>query len=134
MKLPELRIGNFFEIQLSYEDNTRIRNITEIGKKQVHIDGKWLNIDRLMPISITEDVLMHSGFKHFDWLKDSSVFECNLFKCTLDSNGVNLFCDNLKNLKPISYLHELQNLHFDLTGEELKINFDNIKTPKTEMV
>jgi hypothetical protein len=134
MKLPELRIGNFFEIQLSYEDNTRIGSITEISKRQVHIDGKWLNLDRLIPISITEDVLLHADFTQFGWAKDSSVFECHYFKCTLDGNGVNLFCENLKNLKPISYLHELQNLHFDLTGEELNINFDNIKTPKTEMV
>jgi len=133
MKLPELRIGNFFEIQLSYEEVTRIRNVTEIGKRQVHIDGRWLNLDRLIPINITEDVLMHSGFKQFNWIKDSSVFECNFFKCTLDGNGVNLFCENLKNLKPISYLHQLQNLHFDLTGEELKINFNNIKSPKIEM-
>jgi hypothetical protein len=134
MKLPELRIGNFFEIQLSYEDVTRIRNVTEIGKKQVHIDNKWLNLDRLMPITITEDILLHAGFTQFDWAKDSSVFQCSFFKCTLDGNGVNLFCDNLKNLKPISYLHELQNLHFDLTGEELNINFNNIKSAKTEMV
>ena len=133
MKPPELRIGNFFEILLSYEDKTRIRCITEIGKKQVHIDGKWLNLDRLIPINITEDILLHAGFTQFNWIKDSSVFQCSFFKCTLDGNGVNLFCDNLKNLKPISYLHELQNLHFDLTGEEMDIHFNNVKTIKTEM-
>jgi hypothetical protein len=133
MKLPELRIGNFFEIQLSHEDNTRIRSITEIGKRQVHIDGKWLNIDRLIPINITEDILLHAGFAHFNWLKDSAVFQCNYFKCTLDDNGMNLFCDNLKNVKPISYLHELQNLYFDLTGEELETNFNDIKSAKTQM-
>lgn len=133
MKPPELRIGNFFEILLSYEDTTRIRCITEIGKRQVHIDGKWLNLDRLIPINITEDILLHAGFTQFNWIKDSSVFQCRFFKCTLDNNGVNLFCDNLKNLKPISYLHELQNLHFDLTGEEMDIHFNNVKTIKTEM-
>jgi hypothetical protein len=134
MKPPELRIGNFFEIQLSYEDVTRIRTITEIGKRQVHIDGRWLNLDRLIPVNITEDILLHAGFTQFNWVKDSSVFQCSFFKCTLDSNGVNLFCDNLKNLKPIHYLHELQNLHFDLTGEELNINFDNLKPVKAEVI
>jgi hypothetical protein len=133
MKLAELRVGNFFEILLSYEDVTRIRSITEIGKRQVHIDGKWLNLDRLIPINITEDTLLHAGFTQFNWVKDSSVFECRFFKCTLDGNGVNLFCENMNNLKPINYLHQLQNLHFDLTGEELKINFDNIKSAKKEM-
>ena len=134
MKLPELRIGDFFEILLSYEDVTRIRSITEIGKRQVHIDGRWLNLERLIPINITEDVLLHSGFTQFDWVKDSSVFQCGFFKCLLDNNGVNLLWDNLKNLKPIRFLHELQNLHFDLTGEELKINFENIQSIKKEMV
>lgn len=134
MKLPELRIGNFFEIQLSYEDVTRIRSITEISKRQVHIDGRWFNLDRLIPIKITDDILLHAGFTQFDWVKDSFVFECSFFKCTLDANGVNLFCENMNNLKPISYLHELQNLYFDLTGEELAINFNTIKTPKKEMV
>lgn len=134
MKPPELRIGNFFEIQLSYEDVTRVRSITEIGRRQAHIDGRWLNLDRLIPINITEDILLHAGFTQFDWLKDSSVFQCSFFKCTIDDNGVNLFCDNLKNLKPIRYLHELQNLHYDLTGEELNIHFDNLKTIKTEMI
>jgi hypothetical protein len=128
MKLPSLRISNFFRVRSFYEDDEdRIRSITEISIKQVQVDGKWVNPDHLIPINITKQVLLHSGFTQFNWITDSSVFECKHFKCTLDDNGVSLFCDNLKNLKPVKHLHELQNLYFDLTGEELEIDFKAFK-------
>lgn len=134
MELPSLRIGNFFEVQ-SYNNDEQwhVRKITEIGKKQVQLEGKWVNIDNLMSIDITRQILLHSGFTQFNWIKDSSVFECDYFKCTLDDNGVSLFCDNLKNLKPVKHLHELQNLYYDLTGEELKTNFSHAKSLQKEI-
>ncbi|MEO8710854.1 MAG: hypothetical protein ABI405_01960 [Parafilimonas sp.] len=134
MEFSELRIGNFFKIRAYYDDTGTISKVTEINTKQIYTKGKWFNFNELIPISITEDILLQSGFTHFDWLPDYSVFECHHFKCTLDKNGVHLFCDNLKNLKPLKYLHELQNLYFDLTGEELETKLNNIKTRKTEMV
>lgn len=133
MEPQELRIDNFFKVQAYYEDQSTISRLAKINKKQVHIDGKWIDLNALIPISITEDILLQSGFTHFLWLQDSSVFECDHFKCTLDDNGVNLFCDNLKNLKPVKYLHEFQNLYFDLTGEELGTKFNNIKSTQKEM-
>ncbi|MEP6684648.1 MAG: hypothetical protein ABJA35_15365 [Parafilimonas sp.] len=133
MKLQELRIGNFFDARTYYDATDRIRRVTEISKKQAHIDGKWLNPDELVPIYVTEEILLNSGFTQFEWLKESSVFECEFFKCLLDHTGVNLFCDNLKNLKPIKYLHELQNLYFDLTGQEIEPNFNNINATKKEI-
>jgi hypothetical protein len=130
MKLPSLRIGNLFRIQSFYEeDKDRVRRITEISEKQVQLDGKWVRPDHLIPINITKQILLHSGFTQFNWITDSSVFECNYFKCMLDDNGVSLFCDNLQNLKPVKHLHELQNLYFDLTDEELQTNFNAIKSP-----
>jgi hypothetical protein len=134
MELSALRIGNFFEIRAYYEETGRIRKITEIGKKQVHIDGKWLGINDLIAINITEETLLHAGFKHFNWLPDSPLFECAHFKCKLTEKGVNLLYDDLINLKPIKYLHELQNIYFDLTGDELEINFTESRSVKTEAV
>lgn len=135
LHLTEMRIGDLFEFYSSTEEEkTRIGNIKKISQKHVLIEGKWLSLDRLIPIYITEDILLHAGFKQFNWLPESSVFECNYFKCTLDDNGVNLFCDNLKNLKPVKYLHELQNIYFDLTGEELKVNINYIKLVNAEIL
>lgn len=128
MELPSLRIGDFFRVQSFYsDDEDRVRSITEIGRKQIQVDGKWVRADHLIPINITKQVLLNAGFTQFNWIQDTSVFECDHFKCTLDDNGVSLFCDNLKNLKPVKHLHELQNLYFDLTGEELHVNFNAIK-------
>jgi len=131
MQLYELRIGNFFELSSLYDTKKKMRTISEIGERRVQADGKSITSDELIPIRITSDILLRCGFTQFNWIKDASVFECAYFKCTLDSNGVNLFCDNLKNLKPVMYLHQLQNLYFDLTGEELKMNFNEIKLRKT---
>ena len=78
MKLPSLRIGNFFKVQSFYEeDQDRTRKVTEISKKQVQVDGKWVNPDHLIPISITKQILLHSGFTQFNWITDASVFECD---------------------------------------------------------
>ncbi|MEP6466888.1 MAG: hypothetical protein ABJB05_11320 [Parafilimonas sp.] len=126
MKVQELRIDNFFDVRAYYDDTGRIKRITEIGKNQVHIAGKWISVDKLVSISITEEILLNSGFTQFSWLKESSVFECSFFKCLLNDSGVNFFCDNFKNIKPVKYLHQLQNLYFDLTGEELETNFNTI--------
>ena len=134
MELPALRIGNCFEVQSFHKGNeTHIRKVTEISKKQVQLDGKWVSIDHLVSINITKQILLHSGFTEFNWIKDSSVFECNYFKCMLDDNGVSLFGDNMQNLKPVKHLHELQNLYYDLTGEELQTNFTAIKSPVKQM-
>jgi hypothetical protein len=134
MKLPSLRIGNLLMMQSFYpEDKDRVRRVTELSEKQVQLDGKWVKPDRLVPINITKQILLHSGFTQFNWITDSSVFECNYFKCMLDDSGVSLFCDNLTNLKPVKHLHELQNLYFDLTGEELQTGFNVIKSSEKEL-
>lgn len=134
LNLYEVRIGNFLEVHSMYgEGSNKTGTVTEISQKQVAVSGKWFNLSRLAPVEITEDILRHAGFKQFNWLKDSSVFECDHFKCTLDENGVSLFCDNIKNLQPVKHLHALQNLYFDLVNEELKIDYDYIKSSKKEM-
>lgn len=131
--LPAVRIGNYFEFQPYIGEKHKIGRVNEITQKQVLIDRKWLNLNYLIPISITEDILLHSGFTEFNWLKSTSVFVCNHFKCTLDSHGINLFCENLQNLKSIKYLHELQNLYFDLTGEELEINVGDVQSHRQQI-
>lgn len=134
MELPALRIGNCFKAYSFHEDDgSNIRQVTEIKKRQVQLDGKWVGIDDLVSINITKQILLNSGFTQFNWITDSFVFECDYFKCTLNENGVSLFCDNLINLKPVKHLHELQNLYFDLTGEELKTDVHKIKSLQKEL-
>lgn len=134
LHLSEIRIGNYFEVQSPYDERIRTGRVTQINQKQVLLNSKWVDLNRLMPISITEDILLHSGFKEFNWIKEASVFECNHFKCIFNENGATLFCDKLTSLKPMKYLHELQNLYFDLTREELETDANYIKSLNAELV
>jgi hypothetical protein len=125
LKLYELRIGNLFEIEVQPEKK-KIKKVREIKQRQILLDGNWYNLDRLIPIPITPEILLRCGFKKFDWLTDSDIFQCDFFKCILHENGLQIFADDFNNLKPLKYLHEFQNLYFALTGEQMEINIDNI--------
>jgi hypothetical protein len=133
MKPQELRIGDYFEVRSSYDGSLQTVMITEIGKKQVHTNNKWVNTDQLIPIEITEHILANAGFTRLDWLKNAAVFQGKHFKCVLDVNGMSLFCDDLKISKPVKYLHGLQNIFIDLTGEELELHINNVKPIQKEI-
>lgn len=129
----ELRIGNVFGLSSFFSEQNKIRKITRIKNNKVLIGGKWLNANRLKLVSITEDILLKCGFTPFRWLKDAAVFQGKFFNLTLDGNGVNLFSDTLHNLEPVMHLHKLQNLYYEITGEEMEINFNDTKSENTQM-
>lgn len=133
LHLPAVRIGNLFEFTSFFSGKNKTGKVEQINQKQVLINRKWFSLSKLNPIRITRNILLQSGFTEFGWAKDASVFQCHHFKCTLDSEGLSLFCENLKNLKPIKYLHELQNLYFDLFGEELTMNQNAIQSAEAAL-
>jgi hypothetical protein len=122
MKPEELRIGNIvaeFGIPIIVTGSliARLEEITNKGK--IAID--------LSPIPITDEWLLEKcGFKE---KKDfaGKYFELNADRVYLWDNGieyertvapgirVNLF-------KKYQYIHQLQNLYYALTGEELTVN------------
>jgi hypothetical protein len=124
LKLNELRIGNFFEIERSNQVKKKIKKVCAIRQKNVLLDDAWYNLDKLIPVKITAEILLKCGFVKFDWITESNIFHSNYFKGKLDENGFKIFDNNFTNLKPLKYLHELQNLHFDLTEKELEINLN----------
>ena len=130
---PEFRIGNIFGLTSFFTEKDKIRKVTKVRKNKVLIGGKWIKPNRLNLVGITEDILLKCGFTPFKWLKDAAVFQCKFFNLKLDSNGVNVFSDTLKDLEPVKYLHILQNLYYDITGEELEINFNDLKLAQTDM-
>jgi len=119
MKLSEIRIGNYVKVSK-----------TEI--KFTAFDYS-INEDLLSPIPLTEEWLLKFGFNSNSWGE-------------FDLNGICLDCENTdkyewilylegESVKPIEskneyvcriyppielkYVHQLQNLYFALTGEEL---------------
>jgi hypothetical protein len=132
VKLYELRIGNFFEIELFPTHLKRTIQVSQITRDHVLLDGNWHHLDKLIPIPVTEEILLKCGFEKFKWITESNVYKLDDFNCVLDENGLRIFGADFNNLKPLKYLHELQNLYSDLTEKELKIEFDEVNIPKKE--
>jgi hypothetical protein len=124
MKTNELRIGNFinhedFNVPMMVSgvllDDNRIRVAAIGGQSTVMVGGSW------SPILITEEWLLKFGFEcelKKGNQNDYRVYALNGF--TYNTNhGWWLFGKQLK-VQPI-HAHQLQNLYFALTNEELTI-------------
>ena len=118
MKANELRIGNLF-----VDKKTKtIINIIGLTEQYITFSGHFKNDWQAKPIPLTEEWLLKFGFdKHFEDFEKKIVG----FYLTYNFNdGISL---NGKYMdEPIyidgEYVHQLQNLYFALTGEELTIN------------
>ena len=130
MKAEELRIGNI----LQYRDDERVK---------VHLRGTpfvvsaddilFLSeqesqgniVDYVEPINITKELLFKCGFKHHntdecfkEYKSESMIIEHNEYL-----NEFNLMYELYNEVKysELNYVHDIQNLHYILTKEELKI-------------
>lgn len=120
----ELRIGNLVlmdgkEVGIISEIRSNHSKVIYQGEVNGNISTRFSLIEfiRLEPIPLTEEWLVRFGFRKtfdspfedFEWsdnnLQLSEKFDCYLGKFT----------------QPIKYVHNLQNLYFALTGEELKL-------------
>lgn len=113
VKANEIRIGNwiefdnrFFEIHTISEVFPTL-NTAEFGIGVVD----WNNIK---PIELTEEILFKCGFKEDDlfYHKDDIIIS-NFYEDFLTLDGYD--CSKIR------YLHQLQNLYFALTNQELNI-------------
>lgn len=121
MRAEELRIGNYY---LSY--GVDLKQVERLTKDKVLID--------FHPITLTKEWLLKFGFKTDDFKHEFELDTINLDCEYTDEGEWNLFLKG-KNIKPveskneyrceyypkaeIKYVHQLQNLYFALTGEEL---------------
>lgn len=102
MTSSDLRIGNWVKM---------------ISKDKYYFIDRGQDLDNSQdfePIELTEEILLKCGFVDYD--------------CWLQKEGIQLF--NIRNLyyrgnfpikADIKYLHQLQNLYFALTNEELNV-------------
>ena len=106
MKANELRIGNY----VNWIDG----KIQEITGKDIHWKEKNDNTELspfdFAPIPLTEEWLLKFGFRE----SNKYLFK---YKLGLKKRGDNYFYDNIS----IKHVHQLQNLYFALTGEELTL-------------
>lgn len=132
MKANELRIGNLVYDTLGKVNKIDLEAITYIVKEPY---------DRVKPIQLTEEILVNwCGF----YVKfDSFLFKLFCITITKSKGGLKkeiplLFNKNyygeldqypffFEHFFRIKYLHQLQNLIYSLTGEELPINHPSTK-------
>ena len=135
----ELRIGNLLMF-------TKLKENTELQMEGHHIasagtDIKWLNYF-FEPITLTEKWLLKFGFVidgsnyFFDFIDEDNInrtmaiettigiddigtIEIGILSTKFDQGGAIDDTMNYCKLKHIKYVHQLQNLYFSLTGEEL---------------
>jgi hypothetical protein len=123
MKANELRIGSWIYIP-QIKTNERIGVIEENGRFTTKgYKSSYSSIECLEPIPLTEEWLLKFGFEKNDnnqfILMEGSVdilFNKDLNGWTCD--GINF------SINMTEHVHQLQNLYFALTGEELKLKED----------
>lgn len=150
MDIRGLKTGNYVEVYFNEKDlqSTDV-NIQRDEKKYYVIEAicdsakepfvlardnpKQIGIKSVYPIILTEDLILHCGFAYSG--KDRRFRYFRNLKTTM---GVAFdkekfyfnYCDKIGDIiienrvVEIHYLHQLQNLHFILTGEELDININ----------
>jgi len=125
IQINELRIGNYITTPLGIDAVFSIRKIDG------EIDVNTFYDEEIHPISLTKEWLEKLGFEfknnsnQYGWYKDVlnrqfcwcySEFVSIEFK----ARQMDEFQDTIMDIK-CKYIHQLQNIYFALTGEELEI-------------
>lgn len=119
MKAEELRIGNIVDYH-GNEVTINSINDTDVGfSDYVPIDYPLL--DEIKPIPLTGERLFRLGFSEENVIR--YIFRKGIFEVGLDgldfAQGRWTVRINKCLMIKIRYIHELQNLYYALTGEEL---------------
>ena len=132
--VKELRIGNWVELNGNF---CEISGITQTGEILVSAEKTSRFADEVHPISLTEDIIKKCGFqkneeKNYYKLREGFIG----FKFMISSKNIIIDItqyrettnevmpgSNWKPLNHVLYLHQLQNLYYDIMGRELEIKF-----------
>jgi hypothetical protein len=120
MEASELRIGN---VIMYHGSIAFITSLGEFGltaiNKEVTINCLY-NAMHLFPIPITEEIFLRAGFEKNEY-DELILGNIGFGEVGGDLNQFQLILG--KRCQPIiiKYVHKLQNIYFELKGEELKI-------------
>jgi hypothetical protein len=139
MKASELRIGNYISRCDLFDNHVRIEQILGIDKKATTTGAfKVLcTYSEIEPIPLTEEWLLNFGFKHIkgDFNRGRIKIDCYSMQLP-HTYGATCYLESFKKEGNLSikmnwlntgfhmeydYVHQLQNLYFALTNDELKI-------------
>ena len=111
----ELRLGNYFETP---EQKEKVREISFSYDEGVTFINDW-NVSIIKPIPLTEEILLKCGFEKkngYVFRKIGFILNGRKVKDSIGFHFIHYECTT-----ECSYLHQLQNLYFALTGEELNV-------------
>jgi len=120
MKVNELRIGNLVYCKGIIDIIGGVEDNNYYTEKHYHGNTN----EDLKPIPLTEEWLLKCGFTtDYPTYKDKFFTIKNRFNINSFNfgKGFKLNTSGCFEYKPIKYLHELQNIYFALTGNELNV-------------
>ena len=109
MKANELRVGNYV---MFHND---IHSLSSIGQ-WMHTDKSIdeIPLDEVKPIILTEQWMINLGFTKFSKI----TFELNGIRIGINGDSFLFLCN--QKWVHVFYVHQIQNIYFILTGEELQ--------------
>lgn len=122
MKAQELRIGNW----VYWDDKTMRSKVNGIhpSGKYAHLENTWIDLFRCDPIPLTEEWLLKFGFvkAELEFYKKPIPSAINAFICiNIKLNSYQIIQNELGFNIQTQKVHQLQNLYFALTGQELTL-------------
>jgi hypothetical protein len=122
IQVKELRIGNIVKV---LGENRIVTGLTSGEFSSAYVKFKELipiKIIHLKPVELTEEWLIKLGFQS----EEAFCYELDdiLINTSRELICIHTKCKNNVELEMPYYLHELQNLYFALTKNELIVNSD----------
>jgi len=126
IKPNELRIGN---LVYHYEWNKLGKKLTPDSGRVTAINGKSVTVGpyqraKIEGIPLTQEILEKCGFKKFERQRGIVQWENEAGHTVEYTNGEWSLSPEFNFWIDVKYLHQLQNLYFALTGQELEVNLD----------
>lgn len=123
MQASDLRIGNF----IRYRDKSSFLSVSNLGHFFETINQNALpygsdDINDYNPIPLTEEILLNCEFRKSRFGATPCQFMHSIYKIGIDKVD-DCFIISWGNdpINEIKYLHKLQNLVYELTGQELEV-------------
>lgn len=126
MEATELRIGNYLKYNSEIKQVSSIHNDNTIRFKDgsSSIGCFIIKNENIKPIPLTEEILLKCGF---EFINNTFYRSRNSELCLYNTASKNKMIPDYYGKRLVTgydfkYLHQLQNLYYALTGEELTIN------------
>jgi hypothetical protein len=115
----KLRIGNKLSVINNDGTEGAIGSVTEIVSDCLRVNGIVYTFDKVEPVLLTVERLDKCGFKE----RASQLYENDNYHFHITKEGEHFMVmqQSLYIAEPIKYMHELQNIVFALTKEELRV-------------